>query len=82
MRKLSEGKELLRQELSERVRCSYILNCAMECTNAFPERFQYMKLELQDNFGEDITKEFESSFAFIGTKSFTQSKPKTTGRWC
>ncbi|KAM3134639.1 hypothetical protein pb186bvf_013281 [Paramecium bursaria] len=52
-------------ELEKRTNISYILNAAYECPNYYPQKFNYLHLELYDLIGIDISEHFEKVFNFI-----------------
>jgi len=53
------------KELIVRTDISYIINCATEVPNYFPEQFEYLKMELNDNYENNIIESFEKAFVRI-----------------
>lgn len=61
MAEISQKRTMLHE-----LKVRYVLNMAKELPNAFPEEFNYMKLELSDEKDTDIISCFHATNEFIG----------------
>jgi protein-tyrosine phosphatase len=53
------------KELTTRTNIKYILNTAYEVQNYFPDQFKYLKMDLDDVAGFDISGHFDQAVSFL-----------------
>jgi protein-tyrosine phosphatase len=57
-----------------RTNIGHILNVAVECYNAFPGKFKYKNIDLEDHKHEKIIEKFQEAFEFIHSAKKDGSK--------